>query len=226
QRNLMIGLCLLAGLLACCAGAVYVLRNTQRTALARLDLLTRLASPLLLSAFVPSLFDWEVFRGLDFLFAVLATLFALAVGRPLRAALGAAVELRLFAQLRTRRARLKSSGQARREHARPTPNRRALWLRRHGPALVLGTIVLSFAAYMITYSVRQHYQLRTYSWDLGIFNNLMYNLLRGHWFKASPVLGPTGSHLQFHATFGAYLLAPFYALWQKPEMLLALQAAL
>ena len=54
----------------------------------------------------------------------------------------------------------------------------------------------------------------------------MWNLLRGKWFKASPVLGRVGSHIRYHATFDAYLFAPFYALRQKADTLLVMQSVL
>src|SRR5690606_34540936 len=168
----------------------------------------------------PNLFRWEVYQGRAFLFAVLATLFGLAVERSFRSSLDAALELKIPTKLR-------NLLPAPADVARRWDTKRAarVWLRRHAPALIVTLMVVGFAATMITFSVRQHYQLKTYSWDLGIFNNLMYNLLRGHWFKASPVLGPEGSHLQYHATFGAYLLLPIYALWPRPETLIAMQAA-
>ncbi len=209
ERRILIGAALLAGLCTCILGAAYAVFNKDRAALRKLGALSRLASPLLLSFALPNLFNWRIYQGKSFLFAVLATLFGLALERTFRASHAAARELGLSA------GSLTSAGGR-------------LWRRlaRRLPAVFLAAMVIGFAATMTVYTVRQHYQFNTYSWDLGIFNNLMYNLLRGHWFKASPVLGPEGSHIQFHATFGAYLLAPIYALWQTPEMLLAMQAAL
>jgi hypothetical protein len=82
----------------------------------------------------------------------------------------------------------------------------------------------STAAYFAYYTIQHHYRLQSSSWDLAIFDNMMWNLLRGEWFKASPDLGRTGSHIQYHATFDAYLLLPFYALRQQADTLLFLQA--
>ena len=80
--------------------------------------------------------------------------------------------------------------------------------------------------YFSYYTVQHHYQLETRSFDLAIFDNIMWNLLRGKWFKASPVLGRVGSHIRYHATFDAYLFAPFYALRQKADTLLVMQSVL
>lgn len=206
-RSWLISLSLVVGLIASLSGAVYVARSRTPERLERLSRLTRLGSPLLLSFFLPNLFNWAVYKDQPFLFSVLATLFGLALERSFRTSLRAAREMRLF-----RPSILRAS--------------EASAVERALPGVLLTLAVVGFAAFAIVFTIRQHYQVKTYSWDLGIFNNMMYNLIRGEWFKASPVLGPSGSHIQFHATFGAYLLAPLYALWRTPEMLLAIQGIL
>ncbi|HEY3235040.1 MAG TPA: DUF2079 domain-containing protein, partial [Polyangiaceae bacterium] len=45
-------------------------------------------------------------------------------------------------------------------------------------------------------------------------------------FKSSPLGGPDSVHFGFHATVFAYLLVPFYALYQHAETLLLIQAVL
>ena len=214
-RKRVIAMALAGALLSSAAGACFVLFSRRPNRLRELHQFSRLCSPLLLSVATPTLFDWQVYQNRDFLFAVVATLFGIAAERCFRISLAAARELGWFGKANPR-ARLS------RYRSRDLLG----WLRQRGALSMLALGVAGFAVYMVTHTVRQHYQLRTYSWDLGIFNNIMYNLLRGHWFKASPVLGAEGSHIQFHATFGAYLLAPIYALWQTPEMLIALQAVL
>lgn len=207
RRTWLIVTSLGGGIAACLVGAGYLLVRRTRAAVERLRLITLLASPLLLSFAVPSVFNWIIFQNRDFLFVVVATLFGLALERSFRTSARAAGRLGLTRRLRD-------------------PIHRVGRVLRRVPVLVLVAMVLAFAAHMAFYTIRQHAQLMTYSWDLGIFNNMMWNLLRGHWFKAAPVLGPEGSHIQFHATFGAYLLLPFYALWQTPQMMLIIQASL
>lgn len=223
-RSVLLGVSVALGVVAAIAGIVYFLLSREKTTLVHLNRVTRLASPLLLSAALPSLFDWRVYEDREFLFCVVATLFGLAAERCFRTSIHAARELGLGPALERQLSRLR----ARRAVAGPpaTAWGRALTvMRRHAPSACLVVLVVSFGVYMGIFAVRQHYQLKTYSWDLGIFDNMMYNLLRGHWFKASPVLGPEGSHIQYHATFGAYLLLPIYALWPRPETLIAMQAA-
>jgi uncharacterized membrane protein len=207
RRTALIVTSLCGGGLACLAGAAYLLRRRTRMAVEHLRLLALLGSPLLLSFAIPNLFNWLVYQNRDFLFAVVATLFGLALERTVLTSMRAAEQLGLLERLHD-------------------PVHRLGRMLRRVPGLLLAAMVIGFAAHMAFYTIRQHDQLMTYSWDLGIFNNLMWNLLRGQWFKAAPVLGPEGSHIQFHATFGAYLLLPIYALWQKPQMLLIIQASL
>lgn len=214
DRKLLIAVSLAAGLCASMLGALYVALGRSGRALMRLRRATLLFTPLLLSAAIPSVFSWNSYQNREFLFAVVATLFALGLEQCFRTSVATAFDMGLL----PRAPRLS-------QLVRFRP-RRTRGLAANAPPIVLGLMILSFTAYMIVCTVQQHYQLKTYSWDLGIFDNLMYNLLRGHWFKASPVLGAEGSHLQFHATFGAYLLLPVYALWQKAETLIALQATL
>ncbi|HEY6729310.1 MAG TPA: DUF2079 domain-containing protein [Polyangiaceae bacterium] len=223
-RALLLGVAVTLGSVAAMSGMAYYLASREKAALVHLNRVTRLASPLLLSAAVPNLFDWRVYENRAFLFCVVATLFALAAERCFRTSLQAARELRVSAVL----ARQLSRVRARAAFAAPPTSaggRALALLRRHAALLCLALLVVSFGVTMSVHAVQQHYQLKTYSWDLGIFDNMMYNLLRGHWFKASPVLGAEGSHIQYHATFGAYLFLPIYALWQRPETLIVIQAA-
>jgi uncharacterized membrane protein len=85
-------------------------------------------------------------------------------------------------------------------------------------------IAASFTFYFSYYTLQNHWQIQTSSYDLAIFNNMMWNLIRGDGFYSSPVMGWRGSHLVYHATFDAILIAPLYALYQRPEMLLVIQA--
>lgn len=91
------------------------------------------------------------------------------------------------------------------------------------PTLVTVACVLLFAHFAV-YSVMRHYQMESRSYDLAIFDNMMWNLVHGEGFRSSPAFGPEGNHLARHATFGALLLAPIYALRQQADTLLIVQA--
>ena len=77
------------------------------------------------------------------------------------------------------------------------------------PAVLCGVMAVFFAVYFSTYTLLHHYRLQTQSLDLAVYDNEFWNLLRGKWFKISPGLGRTGSHMAYYAEFAAYLLAPF-----------------
>lgn len=223
SRLVLLGMSAAFGALSALFGVVYVLVSRRRDSVVHLDRLTRLASPLLMSAAVPNVFAWRVYQGRDFMFCVVATLFGLATERCFRTSLTAARELGLTSALTSQLSRARFLSTLAAPDRRPWV-RAVQWLRRHAACACLAALVVAFGVYIGVHAVRQQYQLKTYSWDLGIFDNMMYNLLRGHWFKASPVLGPVGSHIQYHATFGAYLFLPIYALWQRPETLIVIQA--
>jgi hypothetical protein len=130
-----------------------------------------------------------------------------------------------LAEVEARRARKAVPAQAR--VGRPWRMRVRRIVHAVTPRLPFAFTVLAAAAttaYFAYYTIQHHYRLQTSSWDLAIFDNMMWNLCRGEWFKASPDLGRTGSHIQYHATFVAYLLVPFYALRQQADTLLFLQA--
>jgi uncharacterized membrane protein len=166
---------------------------------------SRLCAPLLMTFLVPPLFDWKVFQGHDLLLGFAATFFGLGLERSLRATFTALFSSRVGAWP----SRLSSR-----------------WPRVAKHVSIWTVVVLSalFAVYFSFFTIRQHLRLGTRSWDMAIFDNMMWNLIRGHWFKASPDIGPVGSHIQYHANFLAYLFTPFYAIYQHPETLLVIQA--
>jgi uncharacterized membrane protein len=178
-----------------------------RRALGHLERFAKLCAPLVGVFFLPLLFDWRVFQAQDLTFVVLATTFGIGLERTLRV---------FFEELPWGWLSL----------AKQNLTRRLPRLSRRTPTLLVAVMTLSFCVYMSYFTVLQHLRLGTMSWDMAIFDNLMWNLIRGEWFKASPVLGPEGSHIQYHATFIAYAFAPFYALYQHPQTLLVLQATL
>jgi uncharacterized membrane protein len=168
---------------------------------------SRLCAPLLMTFLLPPLFDWRVFQGHDLLLGLTATFFGLGLERTLRSTYTALFSSRVGAWPALITARLPRAT----KHV-------SIW-----------TVVVLSAAFSFFFSfftIRQHFRLGTRSWDMAIFDNMMWNLIRGHWFKASPDIGPVGSHIQYHANFIAYLFTPFYAIYQKPETLLVLQATL
>jgi uncharacterized membrane protein len=84
-----------------------------------------------------------------------------------------------------------------------------------------------YAAYFGYYTLLMHKKLLTSGFDLGIYDNLMYNALRGHPFESPVLFGPRGgSYIAGHAEFAMLLFVPIYAIAPGPENLLIVQAVL
>lgn len=103
-------------------------------------------------------------------------------------------------------------------------------LRRPSPRVFFFVLVViasaAYAAYFGYYTIRNHHRLVTTAFDLGICDNLMFNAMHGHPFRA-PVLMPAGGNgLASHALFGVFWLAPFYALYPDAHTLLIVEALL
>lgn len=67
-------------------------------------------------------------------------------------------------------------------------------------------------------SVHRYHKLMLGAWDLGIFESLLANALRGEFFRDY-----RGAFDHFDPAVGLYL--PFYALWRDARLLLVLQTA-
>ncbi|HEY6561567.1 MAG TPA: DUF2079 domain-containing protein [Polyangiaceae bacterium] len=178
-----------------------------RAAAARgVERLARVVAPLALLWAVQALASYKIWhsRPLDFL--LLLSFTVLAFEQTLRASLGAlpVYPLQRLGELQERV---------------PALLRRAL------PWLVVIAAASGYAAFTGYWTIVQHQRLATASYDLGIYDNLMYNAIGGHAFR-SPVLygGPGGNYLASHAEFAMVLLAPIYALSPRAETLLIFQA--
>ena len=89
--------------------------------------------------------------------------------------------------------------------------------------------MLRHAIFFSIITIRNHYNLQTAGYDLGIENNLVWNA--AHWngplFKTSvQTSGPVGTHIGLHETYISYLIGIPYRLVPRPETLLVLQSLL
>jgi uncharacterized membrane protein len=95
-------------------------------------------------------------------------------------------------------------------------------------SLPLLLVLLGSAAYSVWFSqitLEAHWNGHTQGYDLGIFDNLMRNVVHGEGFLRSTLAGGGAySHFGRHATPIAYALAPFYALHSSAATLLVLQS--
>ena len=95
------------------------------------------------------------------------------------------------------------------------------------PTGVLLAAATAYAAWFSFVTLQAHWNGYTHSYDLAIFDNLMWNVIHGGKFLIStPAGGGESSHFGRHATLLAYLFAPFYALHPSAATLLVLQAVL
>jgi uncharacterized membrane protein len=99
--------------------------------------------------------------------------------------------------------------------------------RRLAPLSLVLVSAIGYASYTAYWSIEQHHRLATASFDLGIYDNLMFNAMSGYGFRSTVLFGPPGgSHLAGHATFALYLFVPFYWLSPRAETLLIIQSVL
>lgn len=174
----------------------------------RFDQVARRLAPLLLLGALPFLFRWRFWYARELTYVVFVSLLGFGVQRALLCSFRSPP---LFG------ARLLPASRVCGEFVkRLTP-----WL----PLILVLIGVLYYSAFFSYHTIANHRNLRTASLDLGLENNLLWNLVHGGPFmKSSPLSGPTGSHFGYHATFFAYLIGLFYVLVPRPETLLVFQS--
>ncbi len=211
-RTIELGIVTGLGFLACAAFLVQLLlgRRTLAATAARLEGRTRRLAPLAVLGPLPLLFDWKVWTSLELSHLVLVWGLALGAQAAFSSALAApplGLSDRLGAILRP----------LQRLAARPS-----------FPLVVVCLGALAYAVFFSYHTLQFHWNTHSRSFDLGIEDNIVWNLLHGSrpLFKCSPAFGPTGSHAGYHATWFAFLILPFYAIYQGPETLLVLQATI
>lgn len=70
--------------------------------------------------------------------------------------------------------------------------------------------------------MRRHLSFNSSGFDLGIYDQVIYNTLHGRWFFYTTTGVPT-LHFSNHASLNILLIAPFYLIHSGPETLLFLQ---
>jgi uncharacterized membrane protein len=187
---------------------------------ARLQNAARRLTPLALVGFLPLLFHWELWTDRDLDFLVLVACFTLAAWSSFRTALSSPP---LLETLQPSAWPPALERMARNLGARWTALRSLDW--RWLPGALVGLATVGYAVLFSVYTVTFHWNLHTAAFDLGLFDNLTWNLLHGNgFFRATPYNGPGGTHFGNHANLIAYLVAPLYALRQSADMLLILQS--
>jgi uncharacterized membrane protein len=196
--------------LAFVAGPALALAALVRghTAFERLERARRFGMPLALAALLPGLFSRPLWRGRELQFLVFAGAVALLLERSLRAPMATAIAWR----------------------DNPSRSRRlfaifqSAWL----PRFLLALGIAWYFVVVSRYVLLCHARLATDSSDLAEFDNLFFNALHGHPFRAPAIDGALRdwSALKIHTEFLLYLLLPLYALEPAAESLLVMQTAI
>ncbi len=198
-------LALLPALLA----ALLIVWKRER-ALGIIEPTTKIASPLLLAFALPGLFAWQLAQQRPVAYLILLSVWGLGLERLLRVSFR---ELALAAQ-----------------DLWPSPT----WffsrpgVMRASNVLGAGVVVTAaaaYAAYTGFYTIRHHHLIATTAFDLGIYDNMIFNAMKGHFFQAPVLYGPGKfNSLSGHAEYAVPLFAPFYAIKPGAETLLVMQS--
>jgi uncharacterized membrane protein len=180
---------------------LFYLRDGWR-ALRLLPRAAEIVSPLMLSCFLPSLLNYQHWynKPLPYLIQLLA--FVLVLERLLTRAFMGSRSVSGY--------QLPTSGVS-------------TFASRYAPLFVVCCFAVGYATYMSYFTLARHRALQSSGFDLGIFDNLMFNALHGRPFH-STVAVPHGSYLSNHAEYGMYLFVPIYALFPRAETMLVLQS--
>ncbi|HYQ00907.1 MAG TPA: DUF2079 domain-containing protein [Polyangiaceae bacterium] len=208
---LQLGLPLLTGFVPLLTALLSLLVARERAA-RLVESLARILAPAGLAMVLPALFTWQFGQNRPIGYLILLGLFGLALERLLRISVAEVATL----------VSAPSFADARQFWSRSS----ARITRIAAPAVVL-LAGAGYAAYTGFFTIRHHHQILTSAFDLGIFDNLMFNTFKGRFFESPVMFGP-GHHnsLSTHAEYLMVLFAPVYALSPRAETLLLIQAVL
>ncbi|HKU40533.1 MAG TPA: DUF2079 domain-containing protein [Polyangiales bacterium] len=166
-------------------------------------------SPLMIACFVPTLLSYQQWYAQPLPYLVLLLGVVLLLERLLQHALGASP----FAARNSRRPELVSTPPA---QAKPSA--------RYLPLGIVALATLGYAVHASYYTILRHQQLDTAGFDLGIFDNLMFNAMHFRPFRSTVAI-PDGSYLSNHAEYAMFLFVPLYWLRPGADTLLVLQSS-
>jgi uncharacterized membrane protein len=105
------------------------------------------------------------------------------------------------------------------------PDRRRWWSRPWVPFVAVLAAGLTYGVVNSYYTILTHHRLGTSAFDLGIYDNLMFNMMHGKFFHSPVLFGPSGgNYLAGHAEFVMVLFVPLYAIRPGPETMLVIQS--
>ena len=171
---------------------------------------TRIIAPAGLAFALPALFTWQFGQQRPVAFLILLAAFGLALEQLLRISVSESLSL---------------VDGPRYADARAFCTRLGARVTRKAAPLVVLLAGAGYIAYTAFFTIRHHHQILTSAFDLGIFDNLLYNTIKGRFFQSPVMFGP-GHHnsLSTHAEYLMVLFAPLYAIAPRAETLLVIQA--
>ncbi len=203
DRNAMLFWLVLGGLLPLALLALRAYRNAD-AAFGAARVVSRLALPAIPLAAYPALFCTDVWFKQPLNYLILLAGFVLLLDRCLSSAL--AIVPTGFAGLRAPWA------------ASPAKQRRLA-------VLLVVFAAAAYTAYTGYLTILNHYRFGTGAYDLAIYDNLMFNALKGEPYRSTVLFGNRGGNsLSTHSEYGMVLFLPFYALHPGAEAMLSLQA--
>jgi len=225
RRRLLLSL-VIAVLVPALAGLAVDRRERRRRAQASEDPQTRargsraslepfatIVAPLALAFALPVLFIWQFGQDKPVYYLILLSLFVFMARALLERSFVSLEEASFAPRLRAWGAR------ARLSFAMRTPSWWAL--------AVVVVASAAYAAYTGHFTILRHRLFQTTAFDLGIYDNLLYNTLHGHFFHAPVMFGPGNrNYIASHAEYAMVLFVPIYALHPNAETLLWVQAIL
>lgn len=200
-----------AGLFLALSFALLVRRRL--TSAASTERLSRRLSPLVLAALLPVMFRWRFWQGnREVIFLLLGLVLVFGLQRLLQVALSTEPVFGTPAFL---------------DKTRVDGSELRRWSTSFLPFTIVCLAAAGYATCFAYHTVVHHWNVLSTSLDLGLEENVIWNALHsGALFKTTPYGGPTGNLVGEHAAYFSYIIAPIYALHQKAETILVLQAAL
>jgi uncharacterized membrane protein len=122
---------------------------------------------------------------------------------------------------------LANSGRASRSSRPRVPIAARVFARRRSLTLaerVVYGVTWSYALVFAVFAVARHLAFQTQRFDLGVMTQAIWETLHGHFLEVTTQRGEQITRLAVHVDPFLALLAPLWAIWPSPLMLLTLQA--
>jgi uncharacterized membrane protein len=94
-------------------------------------------------------------------------------------------------------------------------------------SLILVLLIFSYGVLFSGITITRFYAFKTRAWDFGIFTQSLWTTMNGgklFYYTCELMVNPTGSFFGVHFSPILFLILPFYAVFERPETLLVLQA--